>query len=144
MRDYPKGSYLTAKIEIPWHPGHQMEIKVLGTSYHETHRRDITQVESLNGKDIFWQSTGYTDSYYRSSTTEVFTDKIIEVIVRDVDGNEIDNLGKPPGKDVLSDRGCFEIAHIEAETSYDWEDPKQNPYLLDGQELEAIQEWMEA
>ena len=120
MRNYPEGFYLTAKIEIPWHPGEHMEVKVLGTSYHETHRRDITQVELLNGKDIFWQSTGYTDSYYRSSTTEVFTDKIIEVIVRDVDGNEIENLGKPPGKDVLSAEEWLDLRELKSEVDYEW------------------------
>ncbi len=121
MKNYPEDSYLTAKIEIPWHPGEHMEVKVLGTKESLLLRgRMITQIESLDESPVF--PTAATGGFYMSCRTEVFTDKIIEVIVRDVDGNEIDNLGKPPGKDVLvyGSQEWFDLQDMKAETNYEW------------------------
>lgn len=137
---YPEGFYITAKIICPWLPSVEMEVKVLGTSYSEVHKRNITRVESLDERLIFSVSAGYMGGYAMSSTIELFTDKIIEVIVRDVDGNEIDNLGKPPGKDVpLTPTEQYIVDECIVDNGQE-----VNPHHSAHLETDEILEWMEA
>lgn len=144
MKNYPEGFYITAKIECPWMPGVNMEVRICGTRFSEAHQRNITNVEHLDKQPVF--VAGTLGGWYMSHQTDVFTSKIKEVIVWDVDGNEIDNLGKPPGPTTLTPMEQHIVDNGQETFLYDErvDGIISNPYLLTHEEADRAHEYLTA